>query len=57
MNDDEADKIVERLSKTAREIRMEEIMSIIYHSSEDEFGNWEIQQLILEYFELLNKGE
>lgn len=56
MNDDEADKIIERLAKTSREIRMEEIMSILTNTSQDEYSNREIQLLIMEYVELGKKG-
>ena len=48
MNEDDADKIIERLKKTKEELRIEEITSILVNTSPSQFGDKEIQNLLLE---------
>ena len=55
VNEDDADRIIERLTKTTREIRMEEIMSILTNTSREEYSHQVIQQLLMEYLELSTK--
>jgi len=59
MNDKEADEIIKRLKMTKYEIRMEEIESILRHSSPYEPGNYEMMKLRfeLDYLKIVTKGK